>query len=193
MFTIIKRSFYEQDTDIVARALLGKQIVHIVHKQIRAGIIVETEAYCSDDPACHAYKGLTQSNSALFGPVGHAYVYFIYGNHYCVNVVARNKNQPAGGVLIRAIEPTFGIEEMKQARHGITGHQISNGPGKLTQALGITKKQNHVDLTVKGELFIAEGCTVKPSEILSSTRIGISAAKERPLRFYVSNNPWASR
>ena len=193
MFTLIKRSFYERDTDLVARALLGKQIVHIMGKQIRAGIIVETEAYCSDDPACHAYKGLTKSNSALFGPVGHAYVYFIYGNHYCVNVVARNKNKPAGGVLIRAIEPTYGIEEMILTRHGITGHQISNGPGKLTKALGITKKQNHVDLTIKGELFIAEGHSVKPSEIVAATRIGISAAKELPLRFYVADNKWISR
>ena len=193
MFTLIKRSFYERDTDLVARALLGKQIVHIMGKQIRAGIIVETEAYCSDDPACHAYKGLTKSNSALFGPVGHAYVYFIYGNHYCVNMVARNKQTPAGGVLIRAIEPASGIEDMIHARHSIIGHQISNGPGKLTQALGITKKQNHVDLTIKGELFIAQGRTVKLSEIVASTRIGISAATELPLRFYIANNRWVSR
>lgn len=193
MYSIIKRSFYQQNTETVARTLIGKQIVRYIGKKILAGIIVETEAYCSGDPACHAYKGPTKSNSALFGPVGHAYVYFIYGNHYCLNVVARSEQMDAGGVLIRAIEPTLGIEEMIQARHGITGYQISNGPGKLTQALGITKHQNHIDLTIHGELFITEGRSVKPAEILTTTRIGISAAKEQPLRFYIANNRWVSR
>ncbi len=192
MESLIKRSFYARNTETVARDLLGKQIVHVTSQSIRAGIIVETEAYYETEPACHAYKGFTKSNSALFGPVGHAYVYFIYGNHYCLNVVSRSKDVHAGGVLIRALEPTIGIEAMIKARHGITGHQISNGPGKLTQAMGITKKYTHIDLTHQGELFITEGRPVKPSDIVRGPRIGISQAKDLPLRFFVASNPWIS-
>lgn len=193
MFNILNRSFFERKTEEVAKALLGKQIVHIVHGHPRAGIIVETEAYFYGDPASHCFKGMTKSNSALFGPVGHAYVYFIYGNHYCLNIVAHSKEVPAGGILIRALEPTLGRDEMIEARHGITGYQISNGPGKLAQALGITKTHNHKDLTIQDSLFITEGRSINPSEIITTGRIGISQAKDKPLRFYIANNPWVSQ
>jgi DNA-3-methyladenine glycosylase len=192
MFNIRHRSFFQRETTIVAKALLGKQIVHIVHDSPRAGIIVETEAYFSGDPASHCFKGITKSNCALFGPVGHAYVYFIYGNHYCFNIVAHSEQVPAGGVLIRATEPTFGIKEMIKTRHGITGYQISNGPGKLTQALGITKAQNHKDLTIQNSLFITEGKFINPAKIITTERIGISKAQNKPLRFYIAHNPWVS-
>jgi len=192
MFKHLAQSFYTQDTLTAARQLLGKQIVHQTFGDIRAGIIVETEAYLANDPSCHAYKGITQRNSALFGPVGHAYVYFIYGNHYCFNVVAYNKTAIAGGVLIRAIQPTQGIEHMVQARKGISGYQISNGPGKLTQALGITRVHNNIDLTTSKELFIADGIYIDPLDIINSPRIGISQARDLPWRFYISDNKWVS-
>ena len=119
MYTVLERSFYTQKTETVAKALLGKQIVHITEGPTRAGIIVETEAYFSGDPASHCFNGPTARNKALFGPVGHAYVYFIYGNHYCLYVVAHDEETLAGGVLIRALEPTQGIEKMITARNGI--------------------------------------------------------------------------
>lgn len=189
----LNRSFYERDTHIVARELLGKELVHYKAGNIRAGIIVETEAYDSHDPACHAYRGKTKRNYPLFGPVGHAYIYFIYGNHYCLNVVARNNHVKAGGVLIRAIEPTQGVTFIEQARHPVHGYHLSNGPGKLTQALGITKLHNTIDFVTSDELYITEGQSIESSEIITSARIGLSIAQDAPLRFFINNNPWVSK
>lgn len=192
MFKRLAQSFYTQNTLTVAQQLLGKHIIHETPLGIRAGIIVETEAYLAHEPACHAYKGITQRNSALFGPVGHAYVYFIYGNHYCFNTVAHDETVVAGGVLIRAVQPTQGIALMAKARKGISGYQISNGPGKLTQALGITHVHNNIDLTTSKELFIADGIYIDPLDIINSPRIGISQAKDLPWRFCISDNKWLS-
>ncbi len=192
MFKNLTQSFYAQNTLTVAQQLLGKQVVHKTSRGIRAGIVVETEAYLAHDPACHAYKGITQRNRALFGAVGHAYVYCIYGNHYCLNAVAHDETTVAGSVLIRAIQPTQGIELMVQARNGIQGYRISNGPGKLTQALGITHIHNNIDLATSEKLFISDGIYIDSSDIISSPRIGISQAKDLPWRFYISYNKWVS-
>lgn len=188
----LDRTFYHHDTIQTAQDLLGKLVVRVLNNHILTGIIVETEAYIFDDPACHAYRGKTKSNAALFGPVGHAYIYFIYGNHYCLNVVSHTKVQQAGGVLIRALQPVQGIEYMHMNR-STSLKNLTNGPGKLTQALGITKKLYGHDLTENGPLYISEGIIVKPREIQASTRIGISQAQEKPWRFYIIDNPFVSR
>src|SRR5581483_6912985 len=140
---LVPRSFYQRYTVDVARDLLGKVLISRVGGFMVGGIITETEAYCFDDAACHAFRGKTERNKALFGPVGHSYVYFIYGNHFCCNVVARLPDSPAGGVLIRALQPLYGIEVMQQRRHLKAITLLANGPGKLTQALGITRALEH--------------------------------------------------
>lgn len=189
----LPRSFYQHTTEYVARLLLGKYLVYQHGNQLFTGIIVETEAYGHIDPACHAYKGHTQRTTALFGPVGHAYIYQSYGIHWCLNVVARDEKSLAGGVLIRALEPIEGIEAMKHNRNMQVVKQLTNGPGKLTQALGITKKLYGVDMTKKGELYITEGQSVLPDQIVATTRIGISVATDVLWRFHIKDNPFVSR
>ena len=190
---ILSRSFYERDTVRVAKDLLGKILVRVNHDHLIAGRIVETEAYRIDDPASHSYRGPTQANRAMFGQVGHAYIYFIYGNHYCLNAVARDEKHEAGGVLIRALEPLEGIELMEKFRHRSDLHTLTNGPGKLAQALHITKALYGTDLTKKGELFIADAPKIASGDICAVPRIGISKATDKLWRFYVRNNPFVSR
>lgn len=192
---ILARSFYERDTVLVAKDLLGKTLVREINGHKLTGIIIETEAYKYGDPACHACKNITERNKGLFGQVGCAYVYFTYGNHYCLNTVARDLSTPSGGVLIRAIKPVEGIEIMTHNRkinpssprllRALTRNlkTLTNGPGKLTQALQINKEQYGVDLTKKGELYITEGVTIKPSDIIATPRIGIRKATENLWRF----------
>lgn len=174
--TALPRDFYARDTVTVARELLGKTLVRVVNGKVMAGIIVETEAYQSNEAACHAYKGKTERTACLFGPVGYTYVYFIYGVHFCVNLVAHDELVPAGGVLIRAIEPIMGIG------------QKTDGPGKLTKALSITREQGGIDATVPGALYVGEGVQYDASEIIATPRIGISVEQDRLWRFYVRNN-----
>lgn len=184
--------FYTRDSVEVAQDLLGKLLVHKVGRTLRSGMIVETEAYRGlADPASHAYRNRLKRNIPLFGPVGHAYIYFIYGNHYCMNVVAKSRDQEAGGVLIRAIEPINGIDEMMKVRK-CNYAQLTNGPGKLTKALEITGALNNTDLTTSHELFITDHEIIKSSLIKSSPRIGISVATEKKWRFYIADNRWVS-
>lgn len=183
---ILPLSFYERDTVEVAHDLIGKLLVRHVDGHYLTGIINETEAYRADDPACHAFKGKTERNAALFGPVGHAYVYFIYGNHFCLNIVARELSMISGGVLIRSIIPCQGIDTMLRNRNYPPTKILTNGPGKITQAVSITKKQQGVDVTKQGELYILSGVTVNPNAIHKTPRIGITAAHDRFWRFVVS-------
>lgn len=185
MKKIIKREFYERDTVIVAQELLGKILVREINGKKLTGIINETEAYKSDDPASHAFKGKTERNKVLFGSVGRAYIYFTYGNHYCLNVVARDKKCIAGGVLIRGIKPLEGIEIMYKNRGVFDLKNLTNGPGKLTQALDINKELYGVDLTKKGPLYITEGIDIKKSQIIATPRIGIKKATENKWRFII--------
>lgn len=186
MNKILPRSFYELNTVIVAQKLLGKKIIRQIDDTILSGYIIETEAYTFDDPACHAYRGKTEANKALFGQVGHAYIYFIYGNHYCLNLVAKDSSQYAGGVLIRALQPIDGIEIMKKLRNKENIKDLTNGPGKLAQALNITKKLYGVDVTKNGPIYLTEGIKINNQEIISSGRIGISKAQEKLWRFYIA-------
>jgi len=191
---LIPREFYNRDTVNVAKDMLGKILVRVITGRILSGVIVETEAYRStDDPASHSYRGKTERNSVMFGDVGHAYVYFTYGNHYCLNIVAKNNSTPAGAVLIRAIEPIEGIKQMQQFREIDDIYNLTSGPGKLTKALNITKKQNGVDMTKKGEMYILNGKKIDEPSILASPRIGIRMALDKQWRFFIADNKFVSR
>lgn len=191
---IIEREFYNRDTIEVAKDLLGKILVRVVNGKVISGAIVESEAYRStDDPASHSYRGKTERNSVMFGEVGHAYVYFTYGNHYCLNLVAKDDATPAGAVLIRAIEPIDGISLMRRYRKTQDPCNLASGPGKLTQALKITKKQNGVDVTKKGEIYVTNGKDISKSEIIATSRIGIRVALDKQWRFLIANNEFVSK
>lgn len=191
---IIPREFYDRNTIDVAKDLLGKMLVRVVDRKTLSGVIVETEAYRStDDPASHSYRGKTERNSVMFGEVGHAYVYFTYGNHYCLNIVAKEDSTPAGAVLIRAIEPLEGINLMYRLRETNDLYNLTSGPGKLTKALNVTKKQNGTDVTKKGEMYILNGEDVGDSSITAASRIGIRVALDRQWRFLIADNKFVSR
>lgn len=213
---VLDRSFYRQDSLSLAKALLGRQLVRVLstgsqgRKKIRlAGTIVETEAYLGvPDLAAHTAGGRrTERNEAMYSDGGHIYVYFTYGMHYCMNVVAGEVDQPIA-VLIRALEPTEGLSVMRKHRPKARKEtDLCSGPAKLCQALAIDKKFNHTDLLAKGgamedrELFIEETTQgSSPSDIASRTmagpRIGVAYAKEwalKPYRFYLKDNPHVSR
>lgn len=186
---ILPRTFYNRETVAVARDLLGKVLVH----GPAAGIIVEVEAYLGEgDLAAHSARGLTERTKVMFGPPGHAYVYFIYGMYECMNLVTEPAGR-AGAVLIRALEPVKGVELMRQRRPAARKTEdIANGPGKLTLALGITREQNGVDVT-RGSLVVRDPGGVSPIEIEVSKRIGITQDAHLPLRFSIRGNPFVSR
>ena len=185
---IIPRSFYERDTVDVAQDLIGKILVRRIGNKTISGMIIETEAYrYKDDAASHSFIGMTERNKAMFGQVGKAYVYFTYGMHYCVNVVAKNIDFEAGAVLFRSLEPIKGIDFMSKQRKTTMFSNLANGPAKLTQALQITKKQYGEDLTKPSTLFIIEGKEIKKSEIKTRTRIGIKKATDKLWNFSLLN------
>ena len=173
---ILKRSFYQRNTVAVARDLLGKVLVSTAGDAAVSGTITETEAYgAEDDPASHAFRGMTERNRAMFGMAGCAYVYFIYGMHYCLNAVARDGADKAGAVLIRAIDPMEGVEIMQKRRNART-RGLADGPAKLAQALNVTKSQYGMDLTARGGLYICSGET--PKKIAAGPRVGVRDTRE---------------
>ena len=198
---ILPRDFFNRDAITVARELLGKLLIRREARQLLAGRIVEDEAYLgAEDPAAHAYSGRTPRNFVLFGPPGRAYVYFIYGNHYCLNVSC----MPEGDgecVLFRAMQPVFGTDAMARARGlelaaSATAAQlrlISSGPGRMSQALGITRQRdNNKDLTSRAsDLWLADDGFVL-ERIVTTPRIGITKAVDRPLRFAIAGNAYVS-
>ena len=195
MQEILPHLFYLQDTRVAARNLLGQVVVRrLPSGETLSGIIVETEAYLTDDPACHAYRGQTPRNSAMFGPPGHAYVYFTYGMHMMFNLVCAPEGV-AEAVLIRALEPVDGTETMRGNRGGIPEtRQLTNGPGKLAQALALTRlSHNGVDVTdPKSEIQIVAH-EYPAFEMVTTTRIGITQGADLPWRYYVRGNPYVSR
>jgi len=186
---ILPRSFYERPTIAVARELLGTILVH----GRTAGRIVEVEAYLgAADLAAHASRGLTNRTRVLFGPPGHAYVYFIYGMYECLNLVAEPEGTP-GCALIRALEPLAGIGIMRRRRpQARSVEELANGPGKLTQALGITRRHYGADVT-RGPLAVRRLKQDAPFEILATPRIGIRHCADWPLRFLIAGNRCVSR
>lgn len=186
---VLPRAFYDRPAEVVARALLGKVIVH----GAVAARIVETEAYLGlSDRAAHAWRGETPRTKVLFGPPGHAYVYLIYGMYECLNLVAEGEGSP-GCVLIRALEPLAGIEAMRERRGPVKrDRDLANGPGKLTIAMGITRALSGADVT-RGSFTVREPVVSEAFEIAVSPRIGIRHNADWPLRFYISGNECVSR
>jgi DNA-3-methyladenine glycosylase len=183
--------FYLQNCLMAAKKLIGKILVRKINDKIYAGIIVETEAYMgSKDAASHSYNGLTKRNEVMFESGGVCYVYFTYGNHYCINAVTREKGT-AHAVLIRALEPVIGRELMKKNRGMNNIYNLTNGPGKLTQAFEIDKRLNGFSLGSK-ELFIAKPKEKYKITICSSKRIGITKNADKLWRFYAKSNPFVS-
>ncbi|BDC50465.1 putative 3-methyladenine DNA glycosylase [Bryobacterales bacterium F-183] len=186
---ILPRSFYARDTVTVAKDLLGCRL----QTADCTARIVEVEAYLGEgDLAAHSARGITPRTRVIFGPPGHAYVYFIYGMYECLNLVAEPEHQ-AGCVLIRAVEPQAGLEHMERRRGKAAG--LTNGPGKLTLAMGITRSlHNGVDVTAKGSplVVLEPDCPVHET-IHTTTRIGIRHSAELPLRFYLRGNAYVSR
>lgn len=194
----LTRRFYRSETTQVARDLLGQRLVHTVNGKRLSGTIVETEAYLGlQDPACHSFHGkVTARTKTFYLDGGHSYVYLIYGMYYCFNVITQKTNQPEA-VLIRALEPIEGLEQMKKNRPQAKNiKSLCNGPGKLCQALNISMSENEIDLLHSSKIFIEKRASLQNSEITSRPRIGIDSkgvAATWPLRFYIKNNSFISK
>ena len=184
-------SFFERPADLVARELLGSLVISTIGGSRTSGRIVETEAYLGrDDPASHGYRDRRHAqNESLYGPPGSWYVYLSYGMHWCANLVCGPPGH-AGAVLLRALEPVEGLEAMRRRRAGVADRQLCSGPGRLCQALGITRSldgrmMRRSDVQVRG--------ADRLHEVVTSPRIGITKAADWPLRFVVSGSLWTSR
>jgi len=189
---LLDRSFFERDTIVVAKELIGMNIVREYDGNILAGRIVEVEAYIGeDDPACHARFGPTDRNRVMYGPGGFSYVYFIYGMYNMLNMVTEREEFPAA-ILIRALEPVEGIELMKALRNTDEVENLTSGPGKLCTAMKIDTSMSGIDLTKRGSLYVVEGDR-KPSGMESTERIGIREGLDKLWRFHEMGNPHVSR
>jgi DNA-3-methyladenine glycosylase len=194
----LEREFFNRDSRIVGRELLGKLLVRREGRKKLAGRLVEVEAYLGkDDPAAHSFGGPTPRNMVMFGPPGFAYVYFIYGNHYCLNVSCQPEGN-AAAVLFRALEPLAGIEQMALARDLTVVSPrdlplLTSGPGRMAEAFGVTRvRDNGKDLTSTGsDLWLADDGFV-PERILVTKRIGITKAADKPWRYVIAGNPFVS-
>ena len=197
-FAPLRRSFFQPSARWVAPRLLGHWLIRRLPEGLCGGPIVETEAYLADDPASHGYGGQTARNRAMFGPPGCAYVYLIYGFHFCVNAVCHRSGR-AEAVLIRAVEAQFGLEVMRKNRPVPATIGLSNGPGKLCAALAIDRKIDGTDLCDPGApLFIARNPQVarfhrQRGPMVIATRVGITRAARLPLRFFLDRSPFISR
>jgi DNA-3-methyladenine glycosylase len=195
--SIVPREFYLAPPHQVARQLLGKVLVRRYEGKRLAGRIVEVEAYCGlGDPASHAFPGKTERNAVLFGPPGFAYVYFIYGMHYCLNISCEPEGEP-GGILLRALEPLEGLATMAKLR-GLPAdanpRNLTSGPGKLCEAIGVTRAtHNGLDVTSRRSGLHVEDDGFVPAKIEALPRVGITKAADRPLRFVIAGNRFVSR
>lgn len=194
------REFFTRNTLTVARDLLGARLVRMFDGQRLSGVIVECEAYVGqNDTACHASRGWTARNAVMFGPAGHAYVYFTYGMHWMLNVVTEEIDFPAA-VLLRAIQPMEGIETMRVLRQKKgrprTDRELTSGPARLTQALTVDQTLNGADLVSGHELWLEPGDSFSEAAVASGPRVGINYAAEKdrlaPWRFWVRDNHYVS-
>ena len=176
------RAFFDRPVVDVARELIGATLLF----DGAGGVLVEVEAYDQSDPASHSFRGPTPRNAAMFGPPGHAYVYKIYGIHWCLNFVC----QPGSAVLVRALEPTHGLDQMQARRGGLAERQLCSGPGKLCQALGIDLRHNGLPLDAPPFALIS---AEEGHEVATGTRIGITNAAEVPWRFVRRGSPFLSK
>jgi DNA-3-methyladenine glycosylase len=196
----LPRSFYLRPTPRVAKDLLGKYLVRRIEERVMIARIVETEAYCQDDPASHSFRGLTKRNEVMFSKGGHLYVYFTYGMHFCANVVTGRAGK-GEAVLLRAVEPIDGFDIMSRNRkHRVHGRErgdafqpdLTNGPAKLCEALKIRRKENGTDL-LGDEIYLLDSPRLRPSEIARSRRIGIRVGRKTLWRFFIKESKWVSR
>jgi DNA-3-methyladenine glycosylase len=195
--TRLSRDFFARDTLIVARDLLGRRLVRVLDGARLAGRIVEVEAYVGEgDQASHARFGRTRRNAPMYGPPGHAYVYFVYGMHHCLNVVTGREGYPAA-VLIRALEPLEGIEGMRARRGGRPDAQLTSGPARLCQALDVDRQFDGADLCVPDALlFLEEDAAIPDGAVATSPRVGVrgdETAVTIPWRFCVRDSQHVSR
>ncbi len=190
---VLPASFFDRSPEVVAEDLLGKVLVSSAEEVVAGGTIVEAEAYLgAGDPGSHAStRGITPRNRVMYGPPGTVYVYFTYGNHHMINLVCGEEGV-AGAVLIRALEPLVGVEQMERRRGGRQLHELCNGPGKLAQALGIDLSDNDT-LLGEGRLVVYDAHRVPTAEVAVSGRVGLSAGHELDLRFYIKGNRFVSK
>jgi DNA-3-methyladenine glycosylase len=191
--SIIKldHSFYNRPTLDVAVDLLGKIVIYKNSQVELGGRLVELEAYIGeDDPACHAFAGKTPRNTIMYGPAGYLYVYFTYGNHYMLNIVTEREGFPAA-VLLRGLEPLYGIEQMKRNRQVEKLTDIASGPGKLAKALAITTEQKGLDIT-GSKIYLLDDKT-PANEIWCSPRIGLRDGRDKLWRFFIKDNQHVSK
>lgn len=197
-FVPLPRAFFDPSAAVVAPALLGHWLIHRTPTGPCGGVIVETEAYLVDDPASHGFKRATARNQAMYGPPGHAYVYFIYGNHWCFNAVC----QPSGtaeAVLVRAVEPVWGLPILRRNRPVLKMTDLTSGPAKLCQAMAIDRRFDGVDLCQPaGPLLLArnpdaDAFRAHQGPVRTSPRIGITVAAHWPLRFCLPGSAFVSR
>ncbi|MGZ8399354.1 MAG: DNA-3-methyladenine glycosylase [Gemmatimonadales bacterium] len=186
-------AFFRRPAEVVAAELLGMVVVSSVGGEVTEGRIVETEAYLGyDDPASHGYLHRRNArNEALFGPPGSWYVYLSYGMHWCANLVCQRPGR-ASAVLLRALEPLGGVEIMRRRRGGVTDRELCSGPGKLTQALGITRDLDESGM-LGSEVLVRRPAAIEQVAVTATPRIGITKAAHWPLRFCVAGSPWTSR
>ncbi|MFW6104944.1 MAG: DNA-3-methyladenine glycosylase [Candidatus Bipolaricaulota bacterium] len=186
------RDFFGRDTAEVARDLLGKHLIRKLECDFLRGKIVETEAYYGkEDPPSHASGGKTPRSEVMWGKPGMVYVYLVYGVHLMFNVVTEPRGRP-GAVLVRSVEPLEGLEIMVDNRDRCGMTELTNGPGKLTEAFGIDREENGLDLIESEVLWMEDGPNIDSGEIKTSGRIGVSEGKEEQLRFYLTNNKFVS-
>jgi DNA-3-methyladenine glycosylase len=176
----------------VARDLLGRLLVRKLSEVTLVGRIVESEAYREDDPASHSYRGVTDRTEVMFGRAGRLYVYFTYGMHYCMNVVTGEEGE-GSAVLLRAVEPLEGLEWMREQRGVVDDLSLCRGPARLTQAFGVGRGENGVDLVDGMDLFVAAGRPIADESVGVSPRVGIRTATERPWRFFEAGNRFVSK
>lgn len=193
----LPRTFFARDTHVVARALLGKLVVRQIKDVTVSGRIVEVESYVGEhDAASHAARGRTPRTEVMFGPAGYAYVYFIYGMYHCFNIVTDSPGF-AAAVLVRALEPVSGLEQMQQWRHTADPQRLTSGPGRLCQALAIDRSFSGEDLVRSQELWIADdGQRLRRKEIMATTRVGVAYAGADallPWRYYINSSPFVSK
>ena len=189
----LPRRFYARPSTVVARELLGRVFVRSGRAGARvAARIVETEAYEQTDPASHSFRGITARNAVMFGPAGHLYVYFTYGMHFCMNVVTDREGW-GSAVLLRAAEPLEGVATMRRRRGTTDPRLLCSGPARFSQALGIDRRFDGVDLVDGSTLWIERGVPVPSARVEIGPRVGIRSGVEQPWRFSVAGDPFVSR